>query len=185
MFFFARAGITPCYQVIKAVLKDAADPTQLSLLYANQTEADILLRDELEELANNHPDRFRIYHTLSLPPTEGWDQGRGRMSEAMLRRHLWPAQSTSPAPGSPMSVGSGELLLQDASSSSGSLSAGGDRVSSARMLQSHSLEEFTMEMAEGDPAPLALMCGPKGMIEHVCIPALTIMGYAENMMVEF
>ncbi|MEW5308874.1 MAG: hypothetical protein WDW38_000798 [Sanguina aurantia] len=182
-----KVCITPCYQVIKAVLKDAADPTQLSLLYANQTEADILLREELEELANNHPDRFRIYHTLSLPPAHGWEQGRGRMSEAMLRRHLWPAQSTPPAPGSPMSVGWSGLLQGAGSSSSGSLSlsAAGDRVGSARMLQSHSLEEFTMEMAAGDPAPLALMCGPKGMIEHVCIPALTIMGYAESMMVEF
>jgi nitrate reductase (NAD(P)H) len=30
------AGITPMYQVLKAVLKDKEDTTQISLLYANQ-----------------------------------------------------------------------------------------------------------------------------------------------------
>jgi ferredoxin-NADP reductase len=48
------------YQVIKAVLKDAADTTRISLIYANQTEADILLREELDEMANNHPQRFKV-----------------------------------------------------------------------------------------------------------------------------
>jgi nitrate reductase (NAD(P)H) len=38
-------GITPCYQVIKAVLKDGGDGTQLALLYANQSEDDILIRE--------------------------------------------------------------------------------------------------------------------------------------------
>ena len=31
-------GITPMLQVIAAVLKNPADPTQLYLIYANQTE---------------------------------------------------------------------------------------------------------------------------------------------------
>ena len=48
------------YQVIKAVLQDEQDETRISLLYANQTEADILLREELDTLANNHPNRFQV-----------------------------------------------------------------------------------------------------------------------------
>lgn len=43
-------GITPMLQVMAAILKDPSDPTQISLLYANQTEEDILCRDLLEEL---------------------------------------------------------------------------------------------------------------------------------------
>lgn len=50
-------GLTPMYQVMKAILSDPADLTELRLLYANQTEADILLRPELEALAKTHPDR--------------------------------------------------------------------------------------------------------------------------------
>lgn len=40
-------GITPMYQVIKAVLSDPADKTECSLVYANQTEEDILLKQEV------------------------------------------------------------------------------------------------------------------------------------------
>lgn len=54
-------GITPMLQIIKAVLKDPLDTTTLSLLYANQTEQDILIRDMLEEEARKHPARFRIW----------------------------------------------------------------------------------------------------------------------------
>lgn len=48
-------------QVIKAVLKDADDKTELALLYANQTPDDILLFDELQALAAD--PRLRIHYT--------------------------------------------------------------------------------------------------------------------------
>ena len=50
-------GITPMYQVMKEILANPADTTQLRLLYANQTEGDILIRDELEGLEKANPDR--------------------------------------------------------------------------------------------------------------------------------
>lgn len=53
-------GITPCYQIIKAVLKDAEDTTELALLYANQQEDDILIRQELEALAEKHSN-FKLW----------------------------------------------------------------------------------------------------------------------------
>jgi ferredoxin-NADP reductase len=34
-------------------------------VYANNTPEDILLRTELEELANNHPDKFKLWYTCS------------------------------------------------------------------------------------------------------------------------
>jgi ferredoxin-NADP reductase len=49
-------------QIIKAVLKDAEDTTQLSLLYANVSPDDILLREELDELAAQHPN-FKVWYT--------------------------------------------------------------------------------------------------------------------------
>ena len=48
--------------MIKAVLKDPEDKTQLSLLYANQTPEDILLWDELEALAAQH-DNLQVWYT--------------------------------------------------------------------------------------------------------------------------
>ncbi|KAL8425126.1 hypothetical protein Efla_006087 [Eimeria flavescens] len=38
-------GITPIFQLIRRIFEDHADPTHLSLIYANKTEHDILLRD--------------------------------------------------------------------------------------------------------------------------------------------
>lgn len=50
-------GITPMLQLVRAVFRDPEDKTNLSLLFANQTEDDILLRNELEEVQKKHPDR--------------------------------------------------------------------------------------------------------------------------------
>ena len=50
-------GITPMLQLIRAVFRDPADKTCLSLLFANQSEDDILLRKELEEVQEKYPDR--------------------------------------------------------------------------------------------------------------------------------
>jgi nitrate reductase (NAD(P)H) len=58
----------------------------------HQTEADILMREELDELYTLHGQgRFLMYHTLSQAP-ENWAHGKGRVSEAVLAQHL-PAPS--------------------------------------------------------------------------------------------
>jgi cytochrome-b5 reductase len=62
-------GITPMLQVIRAILKDSGDKTQMSLIFANQTEDDILLRAELEQIAADHPTQFKVGHRLSNPVT--------------------------------------------------------------------------------------------------------------------
>jgi cytochrome-b5 reductase len=79
-------GITPMLQVIKAVLKNPEDRTQLSLIFANVNEEDILVREHLEELAEKHSDRFKLYYTLNNPP-EGWTQGVGFISKEMIQEH--------------------------------------------------------------------------------------------------
>ncbi|XP_065830977.1 NADH-cytochrome b5 reductase 1-like [Oscarella lobularis] len=43
------SGITPILQIVQAILKDPYDRTEMSLIFANQTEDDILLRPELEK----------------------------------------------------------------------------------------------------------------------------------------
>lgn len=65
-------GITPMLQLIRHIAKDKDDKTQLALLFANQTEKDILVRNELEEVAKNNPDQFKLWYTLDTPP-EGED----------------------------------------------------------------------------------------------------------------
>ena len=49
-------GITPIMQLVTAVFRDLDDDTCLIILFANQTEEDILPRNELEEVQKQHPN---------------------------------------------------------------------------------------------------------------------------------
>ncbi|KAI6236697.1 NADH-cytochrome b5 reductase 3 isoform X1 [Aphelenchoides besseyi] len=88
-------GITPMLQIISEVLKHEDDPTKLSLLFANQSEEDILLRDELDRLAKNHPDRFKVWYTVDRAPADGWKYSVGFISDTMIREHLPPPDDKS------------------------------------------------------------------------------------------
>mmetsp|Transcript_29048 Transcript_29048/g.43808 ORF Transcript_29048/g.43808 Transcript_29048/m.43808 type:complete len:261 (+) Transcript_29048:2-784(+) len=56
-------GITPCYQIIQAALKNK-DSTQLSLVFGNRTVEDILLKDELLQYAEAHKNNFKLFLTV-------------------------------------------------------------------------------------------------------------------------
>jgi cytochrome-b5 reductase len=51
-------------QLIRHITRDPKDNTQMRLIFANQTESDILLRDELEVVAKEHPDQFQVWYTV-------------------------------------------------------------------------------------------------------------------------
>lgn len=87
-------GITPMLQIIKDILKDKGDATKMSLLFANQTEADILLREDLERIQKEHPDRFSLWYTLDRPK-DGWEYSKGFVSDQMINDHL-PKASNLP-----------------------------------------------------------------------------------------
>ena len=57
-------GLTRLF-VLQAVLKDKQDETSIRLVFANQTEEDILLRPELDAFALD--PRFEIHYVLSRP----------------------------------------------------------------------------------------------------------------------
>lgn len=80
------SGITPMFQVARAILENPKDKTKVHLIYANVTYEDILLKEELDGLAENYPDRFSIYYVLNQPP-EGWKGGVGFVSKEMIKEH--------------------------------------------------------------------------------------------------
>jgi len=84
-------GLTPCYQVLAAVLKDPGDTTELRLVYANNTPGDILLRSELDRLAKEQPDRFQVWYTVaSVPPGTDWTYDVGFVTLEMMEARLFP-----------------------------------------------------------------------------------------------
>ena len=80
-------GITPMLQIIRAALKTPQDPTRMNLIYANVNYEDILLKKELDELADKYPSRFRAFYVLNNPPT-GWTGGVGFVSKEQIANHL-------------------------------------------------------------------------------------------------
>lgn len=91
-------GITPIMQLCRAVFRDTKDSTTtMSILYANQTEDDILLRSELEQYAKEYPTRFKIHYTLDRPPETGWKYSTGFINKEMLEKCMPKAASDNSA----------------------------------------------------------------------------------------
>ncbi|KAL5111087.1 Replication factor C subunit 3 [Taenia crassiceps] len=87
-------GLTPMYQLLKYILNSSSDKTKIAMIFANQTEKDILLRDELEQLRDKNPTRFRIWYTVESPP-QHWTYDVGYLDQKMLEEHCYPASSTT------------------------------------------------------------------------------------------
>jgi len=88
-------GITPMLQIAKAIFKNPKDTTNVSLLFSNHTEDDVLCKDELDALAKQNPTRFKVWYTvtnLKKPPSSQWKYSKGRVDAAMIKEHM-PAPS--------------------------------------------------------------------------------------------
>ncbi|KXG47578.1 Cytochrome b5 [Penicillium griseofulvum] len=87
-------GITPMYQLIRAICEDDRDTTEISLIYANRSEEDILLRRELEAFARGYPKNFKLWYMLDHP-SDNWAYGKGYVTgEVMAARLPSPAPDT-------------------------------------------------------------------------------------------
>lgn len=82
-------GITPMYQLIRKIFNDNEEKTDVTLIFANISEEDILLRKELEEFKKKHPDRFHITYVLDNP-SENWNGVSGRVNKELLKTLLPP-----------------------------------------------------------------------------------------------
>jgi cytochrome-b5 reductase len=51
--------------MIEEVLFNPDDKTKVTLLFANTSLDDILLKQELDKWAQKYPDRFKVYYTVS------------------------------------------------------------------------------------------------------------------------
>ncbi|KAL1848201.1 hypothetical protein Plec18170_008111 [Paecilomyces lecythidis] len=87
-------GITPMYQLIRAICEDEKDSTHMSLLYANNTEEDIILKEELDNFAQKHPHKFKVIYILSRP-SDSWTGQKGFVTIDLIKEHLAPALSDS------------------------------------------------------------------------------------------
>jgi cytochrome-b5 reductase len=80
-------GVTPMWQLARAIFKNPDDKTKVTLVFGNISEEDILLRKEWEELENTYPQRFRAFYVLDKPPAD-WQGGKGYVTKELLKTVL-------------------------------------------------------------------------------------------------
>ncbi|KAK1400000.1 NADH-cytochrome b5 reductase [Heracleum sosnowskyi] len=80
------SGITPMLQIIEAILKNPDDNTKISLIYANVSPDDILLKKKLDVLEDSHPN-LKIFYTVDNPSSD-WKGGKGYISKDMALKGL-------------------------------------------------------------------------------------------------
>ncbi|RKF74271.1 NADH-cytochrome b5 reductase 1 [Golovinomyces cichoracearum] len=81
-------GITPMLQIIRAIIRGRAtrDETQVDLIFANVNYDDILLKEDLDQLAKDDKG-FRVHYVLNNPP-ENWDGEVGFVTPEMITKYL-------------------------------------------------------------------------------------------------
>ena len=77
-------GITPMWQLCRAVFNNPEDKTKVTMIFGNVSDKDMILKDEIDELQQKYPDRFRAFYVLDNPP-EGWKQGKGFITKDLLK----------------------------------------------------------------------------------------------------
>ena len=77
-------GITPMLQVIRQIFSDVGDTTRVSLLFANVSSADIILKKELDELAAAHKN-LSVHYTIDKQEPN-WTGDVGYVSIDMIEK---------------------------------------------------------------------------------------------------
>ncbi|KAI5926711.1 nitrate reductase [Camillea tinctor] len=88
----AGSGITPIFQVLRAVMADPEDPTTCLVLDGNRAEEDILCKQELDQMVKGNERRCRLLYALSRPGPS-WTGLTGRMGPALFEKEVGPRSS--------------------------------------------------------------------------------------------
>ena len=80
------SGITPIFQILRAVMQDKKDKTRCVMIDGNRLVEDILCREELDTFALENEERCKLLHTLTQAP-EDWKGLKGRIAAPLLKEH--------------------------------------------------------------------------------------------------
>ena len=80
------SGITPIFQVYRAVMQDKDDTTHCTILNSNRLVEDILCRQELDQFAEGNDHKCKLLYTLTKA-ADDWLGLRGRINAEFLKQH--------------------------------------------------------------------------------------------------
>lgn len=86
-------GITPMLQVAREILENPEDTTEVSLIFANVSEDDIMLRDTLDALQFRHSN-FKVHYVVDKAESPKWNGGTGYVNTNMIKHYL-PSPNTN------------------------------------------------------------------------------------------
>lgn len=79
-------GITPAFQVMLKIFENPDDNTRVSLIYANRSERDILLRNRIDNMARMK-DNIHAWYTVDHAP-DNWNYDEGYVTEGMIKENI-------------------------------------------------------------------------------------------------
>ncbi|KAK9840785.1 hypothetical protein WJX81_004485 [Elliptochloris bilobata] len=83
------SGLTPMLQIASEILRNPDDKTEVSLIFGNQTEDDIILKKELDDMASKHKN-FKVYYIVDKSKSKKWRGGVGYVTPEVVQEHLPP-----------------------------------------------------------------------------------------------
>lgn len=90
------SGITPMWQLMQAICSSPNDLTHMTLLYANRTQGDILLRAKIDALAARFPAKLSVHYFVAHDNNDAQSASQGRCRRGRITAEALPL----PAPGS-------------------------------------------------------------------------------------
>ncbi|KAJ2097973.1 hypothetical protein GGI16_004410 [Coemansia sp. S142-1] len=82
------SGITPMLQLIQHVLADPNDHTKMTLVFANKSEDDIILRSTLDEFAKKHPDQLKVHYVIDKASSADWRGDVGYVNKELVQKYM-------------------------------------------------------------------------------------------------
>lgn len=82
------SGLTPMLQVAEEALRQKL-PVQLSFIFANVSEADIIAKDRLDALARAHSN-FRVHYIVDRTSNPNWKGSTGYITKDLLQQWMPP-----------------------------------------------------------------------------------------------
>lgn len=80
------------YQIITHALSSPTNTTHFTLLFANVTPSDILLREEFDKLQKQYPNTLKIVYAVDKPEQEkNWAGEVGFVGKELLQKYVAPA----------------------------------------------------------------------------------------------
>lgn len=75
------------YQLVQQILNDPTEKTKITLIFGANSDADLVLKAELDAFEKRFPDRLKVFYTVSNP-AEGSPFRKGYITKELLEQQL-------------------------------------------------------------------------------------------------